>query len=103
MIGRFGGDGDRGPLVPGLFQPDGAEVGVLDGPPVGFDRGDRHAEDDRVALPWDDDRGDTALRACVLLDRARNDLWGSVDGEGDRVSHAAVSDTRFVHAGARTA
>ena len=97
MIGRFGSDGDRGPLLPSRFQPDGAEVGVLDGPPVGLDGSDRHAEGDLVALPWDDNRGDAPLRAGVLLDRARDDLWGSADGEGDRVSHAS-----FVHAGAGT-
>src|SRR5262249_53348270 len=88
MIRWFRGDGDRGPLLASGCQPDRAEVRVLDGPPVGFDCGDRHAEGDLVAFPWDDDRGDAALRARVLFDRARDDLWGSADGERDSVSHA---------------
>src|SRR5262249_14442326 len=75
MIRRPGGDGDRGPLSARVGQPDRPQVGVLDGPPITLDRGDRHRERRAVGFPWHDDRRETTLAAGVLLDRAGHDLW----------------------------
>ena len=88
VVGRFRGDGHFGSLRADVTETDGAEIGVLDDPSVGFDGGHRHAERGAVAFPGDDDRGDVLLAAGVLLDRARHDLRSSGGGEGETVAHA---------------
>jgi hypothetical protein len=76
MIGRFGGDGDRGPLLASALSADRAEVGVLDGPPVGLDRGDRHAEGDLVALPG------TTIAETLPCVRAYSSIARETDAAG---------------------
>ena len=81
MIRLVGRDRPRGSeSCPASIKPDRAEVGVLDGPPVALDGGDRHAQRGRVALPRHDDRRRRALRRVAYCSIARGNDAGRADG-----------------------
>src|SRR5256885_8874468 len=81
------GDARRVSVVGG--ESDGPEVDVLDRPAVAGDRGDRHRQRRRVALPRDDGRRDVGLRAGEVLDGARDHARGAGGAELESAHEAA--------------
>src|SRR5690348_16273889 len=73
--------GDTGRVAAVIGERDRSEVGVLDRPAFAGDRGDRHVQRSRVALPGNHNRSHVGLRAGEVLDGARYGARGAGGAE----------------------
>jgi hypothetical protein len=61
MMLKSGEDFYAGRFISEIGEADGAEIGVLESEAFALSGGDGHTQRIAIALPWDDDRAETAL------------------------------------------
>jgi GntR family transcriptional regulator, transcriptional repressor for pyruvate dehydrogenase complex len=82
-------DSHKGQVISQVGQSDRPQIGMLDSPPVALNRGDRHAQSDRIAFPRNDKRIEPPLAGGVSFDRTGDGRRG---GAGSKLEYLFTHD-----------